>query len=144
MTDLSRTEEHGGLYGRLLQRLALALEEADAAGLRGTPASDELELSGLSPAELQLVRAYLEQDLSWLKGWHAAAEQLALLEQQTVSASSARGSAKPAGNAPVRLKPRQQLCCAVCGTPVTGLHAEDIQACHCCGSQLFRSGAMPR
>lgn len=143
MTDLSRTEEHGGLYGRLLQRLALALEEADAAGQRGTQLSAELELKGLSPAELQLVRAYLEQDLSWLKGWHAAAEQFALLKQQSVSASSARG-AKPAGSSPVRLKRRQLLCCAVCGTPVSWLHAEDIQACHSCGSQLFRSGAAPR
>ena len=74
MAELRRAEIEGGLYERLLQRLALALEEADTATrLRDAP-PDELELRGLTPAELELIRAYLDRDLNWLRGWHAAAE----------------------------------------------------------------------
>jgi hypothetical protein len=144
----SRHTELPGLYGRLLQRLALALDEADNASRKPVDSSQEheLELSGLSPAELQLVRAYLDQDLSWLQGWHAAAQELALLEQQSVAvARPGRSSIKPLHKAPVRLNPllkrRQQLCCALCGTAANWLHGQGVQACGSCGSQLFRAGS---
>ncbi len=81
MAELRRAEAGGGRYARLLPRLALALEEADSASrLHDLPPS-ELELRGLTPAELELIRAYLDRDLNWLRGWHAAAEELALIEQ---------------------------------------------------------------
>ncbi|MDO9322076.1 MAG: hypothetical protein Q7U01_10635 [Pseudomonas sp.] len=148
MVELRRTEVPEGLYGRLLQRLALALDEADSISRKPVETGHELELSGLSPAELQLVRAYLDQDLSWLQGWHAAAQELALLEQQSAQAARlGRSSIKPPHKAPVRLNPllkrRQQLCCALCGTAANWLHGSGVQACGSCGSQLFRAGSPP-
>lgn len=149
MVKLHRTEGQGGLYGRLLERLALALDEAHSPDRSASDASHELELSGLSPAELQLVRAYLNQDTSWLQGWHAAAQEFALLEQQAAkSAKPARNSIRPLHKAPIRVNPllkrRQQLCCALCGTAAVWLRGEGVQACHSCGSQLFRAGnALP-
>ena len=146
MVESRRTEVPEGLYGRLLQRLALALDKADSASSKPVDTSHELELSGLSPAELQLVRAYLDQDLSWLQGWHAAAQELALLERQSVAvAKSGRSNIKPLHKAPVRLNPllkrRQQLCCALCGASASWLHGQGVHACGSCGSQLFRAGS---
>jgi hypothetical protein len=145
MVELHRPEGQGGLYGRLLQRLALALDEAESVGRRSAEPTHELELSGLSPAELQLVRAYLNQDMSWLQGWHAAAQELALLEQQSARAvKPARSSIRPLHKVPPRVNPllkrRQQLCCALCGTVAMWLRGEGVQACTACGSQLFRTG----
>ncbi|MES2819382.1 MAG: hypothetical protein V4812_10405 [Pseudomonadota bacterium] len=144
MGELRRAQAEGGLYERLLSRLALALEEADTATLLQRESPDELELRGLSPAELELIRAYLDQDLQWLRGWHAAAEELALIEQQPVKPPKpSRPGAKP-GKAPVRLKPlfkrRQQLFCALCGAAAHWQRGTGIQACGTCGSQLFRAG----
>lgn len=139
MADARQAERGGGLYERLLQRLALALEEADTASrLHAEPLRD-LELDGLSPAELELIRAYLNRDLHWLRGWHAAAEEFALIQRQPLR------SAKPAGGRPTgRIKPlmkrRQALCCALCGEPVSWHRGQEAQACQACGSKLFRSG----
>ncbi|MGF0335748.1 hypothetical protein [Ectopseudomonas toyotomiensis] len=139
MADVRQAERGGGLYERLLQRLALALEEADIASRLHAEPLRELELDGLSPAELDLIRAYLNRDLHWLSGWHAAAEELALIQRQPVRVSKGP-SARPLAKTKPLLKRRQALCCALCGTPVAwqrGLHA---QACQACGSKLFRSG----
>ncbi|MDP3845263.1 MAG: hypothetical protein Q8R10_02430 [Pseudomonas sp.] len=148
MVESRHTEGPEGLYGRLLQRLALALDEAESISRKPANSSHEheLELSGLSPAELQLVRAYLDQDLSWLQGWHAAAQELALLERQSAPvAKPGCGNIRPLHKAPVRLNPllkrRQQLCCALCGTAADWLHGQGVQACGSCGSQLFRAGS---
>jgi hypothetical protein len=148
MVELHRTEAQGGLYGRLLERLALALDEADSASRPATESTHELELSGLSPAELQLVRAYLDQDMSWLQGWHAAAQELALLEQRSAKmAKPIRNSIRPPHKAAPRVNPllkrRQQLCCALCGTAAIWLRGQGVQACSACGSQLFRAGNSP-
>lgn len=78
---------------RLLQRLALALDEADTAERLRDEHPTELELRGLSEAEMGLIRAYLDQDLHWLRGWHAAAEELAL-----PSASPAGHPGRPGRN----------------------------------------------
>ncbi len=66
-----------GLYERLLRRVVLALDEADTAGWLRDEHPAELELKGLSLAELGLIRAYLKQDTSWLRGWQDAAEATA-------------------------------------------------------------------
>jgi hypothetical protein len=146
MVELHRAEGQGGLYGRLLQRLALALDEADSAGRQTTEPTHEVELSGLSPPELQLVHAYLDQDMRWLQGWHAAAQELALLEQQSAkTAKPARSSIRPLHKVPPRVNPllkrRQQLCCALCGTAAIWPHGQGVPACSACGSQLFRAGS---
>lgn len=144
MGELRRAEAGGGLYERLLSRLALALEEADTASALHRQSPDELELRGLTPAELQLIRAYLDHDLHWLRGWHAAAEELASIEQLPLKSSKpSRVAGKPGGKSPVRLKPllkhRQQLCCALCGTAAQWQRGMGIKACLACGSQLFRA-----
>lgn len=147
MAELRQTEAAGGLYERLLQRLALALEEAETASrLRELP-PDELELRGLTPAELELIRAYLDHDLNWLRGWHAAAEELAVIEQ--LPARQGKPAGKPGGRSPSKppigrskplIKKRQQLCCALCGTVAQVQRGEGVMPCISCGSKLFRAG----
>ena len=130
-----------GPYGHLLQRLALALEEADTAvHLRAEPPT-ELELSDLTLAELALIRAYLEGDLPWLRGWHAAAEGMQQLDRRAAPED-------PLVRLPLRAPERRMpqlrkpkpLCCAVCGTLAEWKTAEGACACLICGSQLFRAG----
>ena len=138
MVDVQQGER-SGLYERLLQRLALALEEADTASRLQAEPRRELELDGLSQAELELIHAYLNRDLHWLRGWHAAAEELALIQRQPLrgvkpAASRRVGKVKP------MMKRRQALCCALCGASVSWHRGQDAQACHACGSKLFRSG----
>jgi len=145
MAESRRGEAGGGLYERLLQRLALALDEADTASRWRAEEPGELELRGLTPAELELIRAYLDRDLHWLRGWHAAAEELAVIEQKPVrQAKTARGNGKLAAQPPSKLKPlakrRQQLFCALCGTAAELQRGRGAQACLACGSRLFRAG----
>lgn len=140
MVDARQAERSGGLYERLLHRLALALEEADTASRLHAEPLRELELDGLSPAELELIRAYLNRDLHWLRGWHAAAEELALIQRQPLRSAKAAGG-KPLGKLKPLMKRRQALCCALCGVPVSWHRGQDARACQACGSKLFRSGS---
>lgn len=143
MAHRRRAAVDSGLYGRLLQRLALALEEADSASRLGQAVPHELELSGLSAAELQLIHAYLDRDLNWLQGWHAAAQELALLQQQApqVAKSARMGSrTEPvARSGQTSSTPLSSLRCALCAAPVVWLPGLGAQACSACGSQLFRA-----
>lgn len=139
MGEGRQMERGGDLYERLLQRLALALDEAETASRLHAEPLRELELDGLSPAELELIRAYLNRDLHWLRGWHAAAEELALIQRQPVRVGK-NASARPPTKAKPLLKRRQTLCCALCGTPVSWQRGQNAQACQACGSKLFRSG----
>ncbi|WP_271410588.1 hypothetical protein [Pseudomonas sp. Q1-7] len=131
MGELRRTDSGNGLYERLLHRLALALDEADTAVRLRDEEPRELELKGLTPAEMELIRAYLDRDTRWLRGWHAAAEEMAARE----AVASQRFALKPRPM-PER---RQQLCCAMCGTPAIWQRGQGVQACMSCGSQLFRT-----
>ena len=141
MAESRRAEVGGGLYERLLQRLALALQEADTATRLHQAPPDELELSGLTPAELELIRAYLDRDLNWLRGWHAAAEELALIEQlPAASKLPARAASKSLPRGKPMIKKRQQLCCALCGTVARVQRGEGVLPCSACGSKLFRAG----
>lgn len=139
MAELHRASASGsGLYERLLQRLALALDEADTAERLRDECPVELELRGLSSAELALIRAYLDQDVNWLRGWHAAAEELALLER--APARVPRHVRQPTPPSRPRLVPRpQQLQCALCGSPVAWSRNQGVLPCTSCGSQLFRN-----
>ncbi|MHA6495234.1 hypothetical protein ACX0MV_18625 [Pseudomonas borbori] len=138
----------GGLYERLLQRLAQALDEADSLNRLSADVPRELELRDLSPAEVELIRAYLDRDLNWLRGWHAAAQELALLEQRPGRGFKAgRAPVKhgdlPAGKSKPLLRRRLQLCCALCNTLADWQPGRGVHACKACGSQLFRA-ANPR
>ena len=139
-----RQEAEDGLYGRLLGRLALALDAADSARLRLEGAT-ELELSDLTPAELELIRAYLDQDLSWLRGWQAAAEELAHIERLPAKVEPLRkGLGKSMSKPKPLLKRRQALLCALCGEAAQWHRGQGVRACGVCGSQLFRAGTPPR
>ncbi len=141
MAELRHEEAQGGLYERLLHRLAIALDEADSDSRWQNKTPQELELRGLSPAELELIRAYLDRDLHWLRGWHAAAKELALIEQSPAPTikpprpGHIAKMAKPKG----LMRRRQKLLCALCGTAAFWHPGEGIQACSACGSQLFRA-----
>lgn len=138
MVDVQQGER-SGLYERLLQRLALALEEADTASRLHSEPRRELELDGLSQAELELIHAYLNRDLHWLRGWHAAAEELALIQRQPLRGVKPAASRRVSKVKPM-MKRRQVLCCALCGASVSWHRGQDAQACQACGSKLFRSG----
>jgi hypothetical protein len=114
-----RDDEGGGLYDHLLHRLDRALAGAEALGGAG-----ELAVQGLTPAELELIQAYLAQDSRWLRGWQAAAEEVALLERHDRRRSVATR--------------RRRLVCAICGAPAHCSRELAIAPCACCGSQLFR------
>ncbi|MDF3868793.1 hypothetical protein P3W53_30360 [Pseudomonas denitrificans (nom. rej.)] len=139
MAELHRASASGsGLYERLLQRLALALDEANTAERLRDECPVELELRGLSSAEMELIRAYLDQDVNWLRGWHAAAEELAMLER--APARVPRHVRQPTPPSRPRLVPRpQQLQCALCGSPVAWSRNQGVLPCTSCGSQLFRN-----
>jgi len=130
-----------GPYGHLIQRLAFALEEVDTATrLRAEPPA-ELELSGLSAAELALISAYLEGDLPWLSGWHAAAVELAQIERRALNTEvPSKVSGKTIERRSPLTRKRQPLCCALCGTASDWQHGQGALACKLCGSQLFRAG----
>lgn len=139
MAELHRASASGsGLYERLLQRLALALDEAETAERLRDECPVELELRGLSSAEMELIRAYLDQDVNWLRGWHAAAEELAMLER--FPARAPRHVRQPVPPSRPRLVTRpQQLQCALCGSPVAWSRNQGVLPCTSCGSQLFRN-----
>ncbi len=141
MAELQRASvTGGGLYERLLQRLALALDEADTAERLRDEHPMELELRGLSSAEMGLIRAYLDQDVHWLRGWHAAAEELALLEPfpgPRAAPCAPRCASEPSapGAAPAAAAMRA-VWLAGRLEPQPGCVALYVH----CGSQLFRSG----
>lgn len=137
------TEEHqgddGSLYARVLQRLSLALKEAERVATVGG-GEVELEVGGLTPAEFALIRAYLQQDTRWLSGWHAAAEEHAQIVRLTTR-SALRDLRQRPGKASKQAAPtlRRMLICAICGAPVDWPETAGPAACSACGSQLLRA-----
>ena len=95
-------------------------------------------------AEMELIRAYLNRDLNWLRGWHAAAQEMAHIEQLSSPRKVGRGAYKATAALPGKVRPllkrRMQLCCALCGTQAGWQSGQGMQACTACGSQLFRAG----
>lgn len=142
-----------GLYERLIGRLAVALNTADTAVQLHRQAPLDLELSGLSDAELRLINAYLARDTQWLQGWQAAAEEMMLLEGAAPEVGSRRKVVKPfhrfsPAKPRVQFRQRLQLSCALCATPLVvpagAIRAgQERQACPLCGSQLFRAAVQP-
>lgn len=143
MAELMRNGVAGGLYERLLQRLAMALDEADNLTALSAQPPRELELRGLTAAEMELIRAYLNRDLDWLRGWHAAAQEMAQIGQLPSSHKLGRAGRKVTAALPGKIKPmskrRLQLCCALCGALAGWQSGNGVQACKTCGSQLFRA-----
>jgi len=143
MAEFRRGAAGGGLYERLLQRLAMALDEAENLSALSAQPPLELELRGLTAAEMELIRAYLDRDLGWLRGWHAAAQEMAQVEQLAGSRKVGRPGRNATASLPRKVKPllkrRLQLHCALCGTLAGWQSGRGIQACKACGSQLFRA-----
>lgn len=61
MVESQRKVTTPELYEKLIDRLGVALDAARTAGRLRDERPAELELRGLSPAEFELVEAYLEQ-----------------------------------------------------------------------------------
>lgn len=132
--------DEGNLYGRVLQRLTLALEEAERTASADGDTGSELEVGGLTPAEFELIRAYLQQDAQWLSGWHAAAEEQAQMERQAARPTLRavrQHPGKACKQAPLALK--QVLTCAICCATVSWPDIAGPAACTSCGSQLLRA-----
>ncbi|MGX5218056.1 hypothetical protein ACVTMO_05280 [Pseudomonas segetis] len=134
MGEFQRVQASAGLYGRLLQRLATALDDAQSVQGLVTSEPQELELRGLTPAELGLINAYLERDLSWLQGWHAAAREFSSLERRP-SWSMQRRAASRSRLLSAR---RGQFSCALCGSALAMPSLSRASSCQACGSTLFR------
>ncbi|TBU78382.1 hypothetical protein DNK06_05135 [Pseudomonas daroniae] len=75
MEHLASIDDETDPYGRLLRRLTCALDEASSLARLSDEPPGEMEVRGLSAAELALIAAYLANDHDWLKGWHATAAQ---------------------------------------------------------------------
>lgn len=61
MVDSQQKATKPELYERLIDRLAMALDAAKTAGRLRDERPLELELRGLTPAEFELVKAYLDR-----------------------------------------------------------------------------------
>lgn len=133
-----------GLYRRLIERIACALAGAEAVRWRGGAEPGVLELHDLSPAERALIRAWLRQDLQWLRGWQAAAEELALIERQERAARAFVPVDSLAGSRRLRPLGHPRLFCALCGRAVRQRRAGCIAACPACASRLFLVGRRRR
>lgn len=136
-----RQAEEGNLYGRVLQRLTLALEEAERSKGSDSGKTTELEVGGLTPAEFDLIRAYLQQDAQWLSGWHAAAEEQAQLVRQAARPALRNVLRHQAGKRCKQSPPalQQSMTCALCGSSVHWPEGAGAAACSVCGSQLLRA-----
>lgn len=139
--DREPRSEDSSLYARVLQRLSSALQEAER-GTTGDPAvAGDLEVRGLTPAEFELIRAYLQRDSQWLSGWHAAAEEQAHLSRQALR-PMVRGSGRHRHGARCKhtsLALQQTLSCALCNTEVGWPEEAGPAVCPACGSQLLRA-----
>jgi len=136
-----RQAHEGNLYGRVLQRLTLALEEAERAPDESFGETAELEVGGLTPAEFDLIRAYLQQDSQWLSGWHAAAEEQAQLVRQATRPALRNVLRHHPGRRCKQSPPalQQSMICALCGASVHWPEGAGAVACSACGSQLLRA-----
>lgn len=127
-----RDSKSGDIYDNLLQRVATALQEAEAEG------AEEVEVSGLTPWEEQLIQAYMAQDERWLAGWHAAAS-----EQYRLRKAQCRLAAR---QVPALCRDQRRrnglahiLDCALCGSEVAWPHAStEAASCSHCGSQIMK------
>ncbi|RMH92719.1 hypothetical protein EA797_02825 [Stutzerimonas zhaodongensis] len=125
----------------MLQRLTSALEEAERSPDDGTGSATELEVGGLTPAEFDLIRAYLQQDSQWLSGWHAAAEEQAQLVRQATRPALRNVLRHHSGKRCKQSSPalQQAMSCALCGASVHWPDGAGAVACSACGSQLLRA-----
>lgn len=122
-----------GIYERLLQRLATALDEAENLAVVVQQPQQDLELRDVTPSEMRLIRAYLERERSSVGPVQTSVEAQRTLptreQQQPVPAELACAYAEQA-------KPAAASC-AVCGATRHWQPSQGVQLCQGCGSQLF-------
>ncbi|MBB3102528.1 hypothetical protein [Azomonas macrocytogenes] len=129
-----------GLYGHVLQQLSLALTQSERDGHANE--EGELDVNGLSAAEIGLLQAYLRGDAQWLSGWHAAARQHALISRRLQDADAMLPPAPHRQQEP--LLEQHILECALCGSPVDWPKESGEAICPTCGSQLLRARYRPQ
>ncbi|MBA1273490.1 hypothetical protein [Stutzerimonas azotifigens] len=127
----------------MLQRLSMALAEVDQHRGDGASKATELELRGLSSAEFELIRAYLQRDSQWLSGWHAAAEEQALIARQGQRTGFRVPGRRRSAKRAVEQALDPSLSCALCGTEVHWPEHPGVAVCSACGSQLLRARQKP-
>ncbi len=125
MSAVPPLERDDGFYEHLLERLALALDEANTAERLSQQAPDELELRGLSAAEMRFLKAYLDRDRTQPN------PAVPVLESHSASSR--------ANNLRTLSRSRQLLRCAICGAAVPLSWGRRAPACSRCGSSVYRS-----
>ena len=71
MVDSQRMRTKPEVYEGLIDRLGRALDAARTAGRLRDERPDELELRGLSPAEFEVIKAYLDLNVHPIPQWVA-------------------------------------------------------------------------
>jgi hypothetical protein len=144
MGELKRQGPAEGPYEHLLQRLSTALDEANEMEVVAERPQMELELRGLTGSELELIQAYLDRDLEWLRDWHSAAKESMEIDRsfRTIKIEPPPGRAAVEFNAMTDEPLNLRLCCAICGEPREWHKAAEVQVCQGCGSQLFRAESL--
>ncbi|WP_339490166.1 hypothetical protein [Pseudomonas sp. EL_65y_Pfl2_R95] len=138
MGEFQRRQASAGLYSRLLQRLTIALDDAQSVQGLATTEPQELELRGLTAAEHELISAYLARDSNWLRGWHAAAAELSAIERYTPRTARLKLPTRALARPKSIAARHSQLCCALCGCSAHWQSFSSVRDCRYCGSKLFR------
>ena len=112
------------LYDRLIRRLEKALDQNQQQDL-----DQEVSVADLTQGQMALIRAYRNKDVAWLRGWHAAVDELKVSEvSEKTPLCEAVASGASIG-----------VCCALCGAALK-LHAgEPLPACGECGARIYRA-----
>lgn len=116
-------DETEGLYDRLLEQIAQVMQKLEQTPEHAnTPHEGELELQGLSPAEWELIQAYLRRDVQWLAGWQAAAHQQQAMAQQKFHKRRSLTGHEP-------MQPSSS--CAQCTTGLLWLERPNVSCTQC-------------
>lgn len=112
------------LYERLIRSIEQALEQLD-----DNKKTQEVTVRDLTQGQLALISAYRSKDVSWLRGWHAALEEVRVHPEQIKTPLS-----QAVSNAP-----SISVCCALCGANVRLSAGEPLPACEACGARIYRA-----
>jgi rRNA maturation endonuclease Nob1 len=134
MGQVNESLADSGIYERLLQRLATALDEAENLATVVQQPQQDLELRDVTPSEMRLIRAYLERERSRLGHVQSSTEAplqrtprtTAVLVPEGLACAYAEQAEAPATR------------CTLCGATRHWQPSQGVQLCQGCGSQLFK------
>lgn len=123
MSNSQSSEGEQRAYDRLLGELSRVIDSAEVSAALGGTLPDELELRGLQPSDVTLIKAYLAGDKRWLSDWLDA-----------VATASTQQPPAP------ELPSENELVCAQCGSPTLWRAGVTVDPCISCNSRLFLVG----